>query len=462
MVSFLKKIFLLAICFNIINCRSNLEENTNSTLDLTSWTSIYDVNEGKVPDGSLVLFKDLVITAIDTSSIGSKAGDMYVQDPKGGLGSGIKLFQPQRADNERVTDLMPGDHVRVEGVLQYYSPTNGFNDKSHPDKKYILEIDKDGKLIHLGNSAPPAPAEVTVEDLTDARTIGGWEGVLVTLKNVTVTEELDSKYNEFVVAGNITVDSDLYLHSPKMGDCITLTGVWNFFHLYKLSPRSKDDIQPGNNCADVPKPNLVSIKDIQNEASANHPQEGTKVTIKGVITALDNTESSSKYTGFWVQEEAGGPYSGIYIYYSWTADTAEEKKPKLNEMVELTGTYSVYYGLNELGKVSWNNMGQVNKPLAPEMINDPADIATNGKLAKQYAGVLVKVENVEVASSDSHGIVLKDSTLLVENEIYNFLDPSPPAAGTKYQAIVGPLHYSYSNYKILPRGAEDMVIQETH
>ena len=81
------------------------------------------------------------------------------------------------------------------------------------------------------------------------------------------------------------------------------------------------------------------------------------------------------------------------------------------------------------------------------------------------SGTVLRVPVAHVGSSDTLVTLRRDwvelgagSGLYVESDLYTgFLEPAAPTPGTKYQAIRGPLRYSFGNFKILPRSAEDML-----
>ena len=76
----------------------------------------------------------------------------------------------------------------------------------------------------------------------------------------------------------------------------------------------------------------------------------------------------------------------------------------------------------------------------------------------------MKIENPEVESIVNStgtspkpvGFKVKGVALNVENDLVDFMTGTPPTVGQKYTSISGPLHYSFDNYKILPRTAAEM------
>ena len=426
--------------------------------------NIYDITSGKVKEGANVTLRDVIVSAVD--GYGQYTGDVFVQEAKGGAGSGIKLYKVQRADGGQVSDLKPGDHVKVEGAVKYFVPKGGFNDKKHPAKAHVKELEN-ARVSRIGPGTPPAPAEVTVKDLTEDPNADTWEHVLVRVKDVAVTKEVNPQYGEFQVSGGFAVDDDLFPHTPKVGDCVTITGISVYFFAYRLNPRDAGDIEKGTAC---PTAKAVTISDVQDATSANHPADGTQVIVSGVVSAVDSTVSgtppNAKYYGFWIQSESGGANSGIYVYYAW--NDSSTTKPVLGESVEVKATYKEYKDagskdtVSELTDATFTSKGKAATEPKPETVA-AADVANGGSKAEPYEGVLVKVENVEVVdqTKDSKGKVLgvklKDSGLLVENDLFDFMAPTPLAAGAKLKSVSGVLHYSFGNFKILPRVSGDLV-----
>lgn len=420
-------------------------------------TTINRITSGEVPEGSEVLLDEVIVSAVD--SYGKYTGNVYVQQESGGPGSGLLLYRPSRTDGQSITELVPGDRIRVQGTVRYYAPTEGFSNKAH-----IKELSPCNVTL-LGSGSPPAPSVVTPQELTEEPGAETWEGVLVQVADVLVTKGVDPSYGDFWVDGILNVDDELYAHEPGVGQCLTITGVAAYFYLYKLYPRQGGDIVPGSGCTPIKQ---VTIFDLQDETRPDHPAVGERVTVSGVVTAVDSTlgGSNNRYYGFWLQDPAGGPHSGIYIYYYWDDSSPASAKPQPGQLMELTGTYNEYpqsaAGSNsELKSVSWVDKGQASVPQPAPVA--AADVATGGSQAEAYEGVLVQVSNLTVGDvvTDSTGKQLgfadQASGLLVENELYDFMSPTPPSLGSSFSSVVGPLHFSFDNHKILPRIAADLI-----
>lgn len=202
-------------------------------------------------------------------------------------------------------------------------------------------------------------------------------------------------------------------------------------------------------CPEEPNPDgagcSVTIRDVRDPSSATHPAEGSIVTIEGVVTAAAGV-------GFFVQDPAGGDYSGLFIY-----DFGENVVVE-GDTVSVTGTYTEYYTFSELGSPTVVVTGSAAVP-APIAV-DACDIGTGGSLAEVYESMLVTVTGVSVTNINPDDPSDYDEfevagCLRVDDYVYSELDQ--PALDTAYSSITGVAMYSFSNNKIAPRDAADLV-----
>ena len=441
--------------------------NTNCTE-----TTICKIKSGAVTKDTCVTIKDAIVSAVDTN--GTYTKDVYIQAKEGTKTCGIKLYQSTRADSKLVTDLKPGTKVKVQGKLKEWHPNSGeFSDKTYTSKKHIKELEKPVITV-LTSGTAPTPLDVTVEQLIGATTADTYEDVLVRVKGaaVAVIKAADPKYKNVDAAlvdkagKMVEMRDDLYpLTSIKELDCLDASGIVTYFFGYRIQPTQKSDLATATGCA---KPADIKISDIQDSTSSSHPKEDAWVKVSGVISAVDanpsvdSSTSVKKYTGFFLQDDAGkGTYDGIYVYYVW-ASNSQAKVPVVGKKITLTGFYDEYYDLSELKTVSWTESG-TGTIAATEV--DASKFTSDKTYGPMYEGMLVKVKDVEVGemakTTKGSVIGIKDKTTKVafEIQLYDFLKPVSPAVapkvGDKFTSITGVLTYSYSAWVVYPRGAAD-------
>jgi hypothetical protein len=77
-------------------------------------------------------------------------------------------------------------------------------------------------------------------------------------------------------------------------------------------------------------------------------------------------------------------------------------------------------------------------------------------VAELWEGVLVSVQDVTVTDADpGYGEWLVDG-VLVDDYIYDALQTGVEVGGT-FEAVSGPLHFTFGQFKILPRDEDDLV-----
>ena len=200
---------------------------------------------------------------------------------------------------------------------------------------------------------------------------------------------------------------------------------------------------PGND------PCTYTIPQLRDPAEPGHPFSGNQARIaSSVVTAIYED------TGFYVTDPAHELWGGIYIY----TDAAVTVSP--GDEVEVDGEYQEYYHLSELGWPDITVLGSQPVP-APWTIADPADVANGGALAEAYESQLITVGPVTVVDSNpddpsDYGEFAVDGNLRVGDQLWADL-PEHPAVGTNYTSITGVLTYTFGNYKLLPRDADDLI-----
>jgi predicted extracellular nuclease len=195
----------------------------------------------------------------------------------------------------------------------------------------------------------------------------------------------------------------------------------------------------------------TTIGALRDVSDPDHPAEGSEVTVAGVVTGV-NTGA-----GYFIQSttESDG-YDGVYIYDSGDASVS------VGETVTVSGTYTEYYGLTEVAYAITTVTGLATVP-APVAITDPCAIGTGGADAERFESMLVTVNGVTITSAnpDGAGDYMEFEVagcLRVDDDLYSG-SSATRTVGTAFTSITGVLSYTFSNNKLLPRSAADMVFE---
>ena len=201
----------------------------------------------------------------------------------------------------------------------------------------------------------------------------------------------------------------------------------------------------------------LSCYDIQYnpEGGGDSPYLDQIVTVQGIVSGV-TYYSGSGYNnyGFFISDQTGGPWSGLFIYN-------QTYHPALGDFVRVTGTVKEYYGLTEISQVSSLQVLSQGNPLpAPTEINTGS--LDNFSSGEQWESVLVKVVNVTVTIEpnsyqefyvdDGSGQCQIDNQFFSSNHSWNNI-----TLGQVYSEIIGIVDYSYSYYAINPRSETDMI-----
>ncbi len=407
--------------------------------------SIYDVQQGNISVGTVVSFNDVIVTS-PTFIRTDGAGFFFVEEPAGGEYSGIVVFM--YSDVAVETDVSIGDVVNVTGAYTEYYGLSEITLASLND----IEI--------TGTADPPAPEVVDPSDVKAGGSLAeAYESVLIKVEDVVITNE-DIGHGQFEITGGLPVD-DYFFESgggPSGSNIIAvdggafdaIVGILLFTSFedvdeFKLGPRDLDDYFGGDTDWD--------IYDIQQGSVPS----SVDFDLMDVIVTSPLTWDDS---GFFVQEPAGGEYSGIYVHI-WNP-TTDEVTISVGDVVTLTGSYNEYYDCSQFqieGGSAVNVTGTASVP-APEVVA-AADVAqTTSSLAENYEGVLIQVQSVTTATAvDGFGQFLLDDSvngLMVDDEFFTSGTGPDPILGHNYTSITGPLHYDY-DFKLLPRTLADLV-----
>ncbi len=184
----------------------------------------------------------------------------------------------------------------------------------------------------------------------------------------------------------------------------------------------------------------LEIEEIQGHTSSS-PYEGVKVLTWGIVSGVYSR-------GFFLQDvdSLGYPYpwSGIYVYTGSTPTVSR------GYVISIVAEVDEYYGLTELKNIDTIIVVDSNNYVQPVYV-PTGDVAD-----EQWEGVFVAVDSAVCVDPDlGYGEWLVDDgsgPVRIDDMGYAY----SPDSGHVYR-IIGPVYYSYGNFKIEPRDSADVI-----
>lgn len=171
--------------------------------------------------------------------------------------------------------------------------------------------------------------------------------------------------------------------------------------------------------------------------------DGDVVTVSEVVVTSPVTRDTE---GFFIQEQDGGPKSGLYVWYPTGMDpfvVAEGDK------VTITGTISEYYGWTELAisdLADIEKTGTAAVP-APVELGDGAGVNWD-----DYESVLVKMDDQTVESVNSYNTGKLSGGINLDDG-FVYLDYT---CGGHFDSLTGIVFYQYEEHSLNPRSEADL------
>lgn len=243
---------------------------------------------------------------------------------------------------------------------------------------------------------------------------------------------------------------------------------------------------------DQTTPGTLTVYDINDANSPQHPQEGATVTIENVVMTTPAVRLTSTLNTFFVQatqmRQNSFKYSGIQIVYD--RNTLQVNFP-VGTKLQLTGKYAVFrfvswksscttdadcaseqtaktckqvfdkntsqnvmrctdYGMPQLElSAAPKSTGNATPPTP--IVVEPGDVNTHNPLSEAYRGVLLKVENVHVTSANPDAAAGKQTPDYGEFGIAN----STNAASLRVDDLINSTTYTGSKYCNCSNGGDN-------
>ena len=225
-----------------------------------------------------------------------------------------------------------------------------------------------------------------------------------------------------------------------------------------------DPPSPGTtNVSGVTVTDIYDIQYVSDPATDDaSPLNGQDVTISGVVTAEFWGSSSNRY--LFVQD-AEGPWNGVVCFeydgwdtFDFTSSAGTVHSVAEGDSVTVTGTVDEYYNLTEIVDVTEVIIhGPAVNMISPAVVTT-GQIMTGGSDAEAYEGCLVKVDNVTVNDPDlgnGEWLVTDGTNSLRVDDIWDYY--YFPESMQFLAGVAGVMTYTYSNTKLEPRLARDVV-----
>ena len=200
----------------------------------------------------------------------------------------------------------------------------------------------------------------------------------------------------------------------------------------------------------------TSIYDIQytteqGEYCYEATSSGEIVTTSGVVTHV----TPGDYPNFFLQDPNGDTWSGIYIY-----DTVI--MPQVGDEVQITGTVNEYYSFTQIIDVTASSLLSFGNVTNPIQVNASDIGAACSESSESYESMLVSLSNLTFDSVDEFdNWIVSDASGSAMVDDYYFDGTFPTiSAGDTYECVTGVLGYSYSEFKVYPRNAQDFECQD--
>ena len=430
-----------------------------------SVNTIASLQDGTVPAGTSVTIEGIVTAEPYAFYPEDDLAYYFIQDDFAAQ-SGIKVYDPGRP-------LVEGDEVRLTGtVTEFFDMTEIID---------VTEIE----VLSSGNTMDPLVI-----------TLGGdmemYEGCLVELQNVTVSETANS-YGEWLVTDGTNTqvldDAADYFYTPVVGEALSsIVGVIDYaYGAYKLLPRLARDIQTADGLTRIQAIQQVRYSDLMPKYSepdstvwfadtSYYHEEWTDtliVTVKGIVTMPTGLSYAGQGVKFILQDINGGPWSSILSY---SPDSTTFPVLFEGDLVELTGRiteFDTHEGSNvsnmtELWITEEAELLDFGLPVPPEPVVPTGDLRWP-TTAEQWGNVVVKVQDAVITELDPTNfdiMVIDDGSggVRVDDDSDSLSAYIQPPVGSIYDEVRGWVYHHYGSYtdsttyKLVPLYESDLVL----
>ncbi|MFP4395507.1 MAG: ExeM/NucH family extracellular endonuclease, partial [Anaerolineales bacterium] len=413
---------------------------TGTTPYTPSVISTAEAADGEAYEGVLVEVHDVSVSDEDLGygewGVDDGSGQVYVDD----AGFGGYTYTPTDGD---ALDL-------VRGMLNYSFGNYKIAPRGDND---IVEATGSGLLIekHAPAFTPPGEAftyTLTVENQT-AQTINDlWISDTLPLSLTYASSNPVGTWNE--ATHTITwTESASIAYGDMLSYTIVVTAPAEMTVVSNTDYMVSSSDWPTPTVGD-PVETLIrdcnSIYGIQHTTDSDDgtypsPCAGENVTVRGIVYAV--------YGSNYFIAEDEGPWHGIYVYNGGSVSVGDE--------VEVTGNVVEYYGVTEFSSPSnVEILSSGNALYGPSLVTVDEIPVDDPDISEGYEGVFVEVRDITVtAEANNYYIWTFTDATGKEGKADDWGYRAQPNVGDEYAVLRGPLAYDFSEYKIMPRDADD-------
>lgn len=180
---------------------------------------------------------------------------------------------------------------------------------------------------------------------------------------------------------------------------------------------------------------------------------GVEFGVVGTVTAVVTTGTGDNDVAY-VIADTTGPYSGLIV-----RDTTNT--PAVGDEVELHAETFQQFGLLRTDALGYINHG-AGTPIAPlEIPAASFQEDDDGTIAGQYVGVLVRFDaTLTNFQLDDFNEYVSNEGVRIDDVFYDYVDAGDITNGEDYP-ITGIGYFSFGNYKVMPRSADDLSDEPT-
>jgi predicted extracellular nuclease len=391
------------------------DTDDDSGIDEGVYNTIYDIQSGAIEEGDTVTIQNAIIV----SSLTSDEDGFFIQDEGGGEYSGIYVFIGQAGG-----DINPfvGDKITITGVTAEY----------YDSSQLVLSNAESMTVTGEGEVAATVVSNVTDWEV--------YEGVYVTLEDQEVLSDVNS-YGEVAITEGIPMDNLFFNFDTEFGATYSsISGVVTYsFEEYKLCPTAESDL---DGYSEGEGPETTTVSEVQ-----SGDYEGRTVQLENIVV----TEAESDFDGysvFWVQDAGAGEWSGLYVFVR--ENTASEVSVSRGDIINLSGAIEERYEQTQLVLDDANDIELVSSGADTTTVvltESPADW-------ENYEGVLVTLENAVIGTGGQYGQyeISNFTGIKLDDELYQ----AGVAQNDEIAELTGLVYFSYGEFTILPRDAEDV------